>query len=123
MAAETIGGVVYMRRGDRQLSCKGNITIRLGGRNRTAVTTADERVAGFTSQWVAPGFDMDIVDFGDLSLKDIQAIENEPLTIELGNGKAYILADAFYVGEASLNAIDGMFAAKFDGVDIQEIPR
>ena len=119
--AVPVGGVAYLKVGGRQVSLRGSITVRVGGPVRTVVLGADRSVHGHTEAWSAWGFDIEITDYGDLALQDIQAITDETVTLELGNGKTYVLSGAFYAGEMSLNASEGTAPIKFDAIDGREL--
>lgn len=120
MAAVAIAGTLMMRVDGQQYRMGGKFAIYPGPIERTGVAGLDGPV-GFTQKFVIPRFDADIYDSGGLSLMQIQAITDSNITVQLVNGKNYVLTDAWYSGEEELNAVDGKISAKFEGITMTEI--
>ena len=49
--------------------------------------------------------------------KALEAVTNATVTAELANGKVYVLRNAWFAGAVELNAAEGTFTARFEGVE------
>ena len=107
-----VDGVQYAARG----AFKVNATLY----SREGVAGQDG-VHGFKETPMVPSIEGEITDLGSLSIKSLQAIEESTVTCQLANGKTYLLTQAWFAGEASLDTAEGKIAVKFEGRDIREV--
>ena len=87
MAENRRGGTIFLKVNSVLRDAKGNFTYNLGGMKREPVLNADGTVAGYSEAPQVPRIEGVITDQRDLVLSDFINIENETITLELGNGK------------------------------------
>ena len=92
--AQEIGGTAYIKIGAVQYNLRGALKTNQGGKVRTPVMGADGTLHGFTSKYKEATAEFMVSDSGTLDVVALRAVENSTVTIELGNGKTYILPAA-----------------------------
>jgi hypothetical protein len=115
-----IGGVAYLKVDGTQYALKGNLTISIDAFARTPVAGMDG-VHGYTEQPRAPEITADLSDLGGMSLQQLRAVCNSTVTIELRNGKTYVLRNAWTTDATELNGVEGSATVKFAGMAAEEM--
>lgn len=118
--ANAVGGTAYVKVDGRQLPLKGNWTVSVATKIRTGVAGQDT-VHGFTEAPRVPFMQGDITTLGDLSIEQIEAIDEATVTCELVNGKTYILERAWCASAVEINTAQGQFQIKFEGMNGAEL--
>ena len=113
------GGTVYVKVDGQQYDFRGTAKIMLGGARREPIMGNDGSLQGYTTKYEASSAEFEITDSGGLSLQQLGSLTGT-LTALLGNGKNYILANAFVTDPLELDAIEGKTTLKMAG-DIEEI--
>ena len=107
-----IGGVKY--------KCAGHATYDLGISRKEAVTGADS----FHGHKITPKpgrVQIDLRDSSDIKIEDLQKVEDQPLTVELENGKVISYPSMTYSGEGETNSEEGVHSAEFTGAKGKEV--
>lgn len=107
-----VGGVQYM--------LADELRIMAASEKREAIVGLDGTVAiqrTFQSPWV----EASLRDDPAIDLQDVYAQENVTVTVELTNGSSYELSNAYYTGDAELDARDGKVAARWNGATMRRI--
>lgn len=113
MAATATVGTAIFKIDGTQYQLRGNFKIsNVTGLVNTGFANADG-TGGFTAKHVNPMIEGDLSDGGSVSLAVVTGLSGNTVTLELVNGKTYVLADGWYEGEAALNAVEGTFPFKF----------
>lgn len=99
---------------------KGTFTYNIGADKTEAIVGADT-VHGYKSTPQAPTIEGAITDRGDLSLTDIVELDDATVTLELANGKTFVLSNAWYSGDGNVTTEEGEIEIKFEGLRGQEI--
>jgi len=115
-----IGGVAYLKVDGTQYALKGNLTVSLDAFERTGVAGMDG-VHGYTEQPRVPSIEADLTDIGGLSMQQLRAVCNATVTVELRNGKTYILRNAWTSTAAELNGVEGSATVKWEGMQGEEL--
>jgi hypothetical protein len=118
--ANRIAGVCYLKVDGAQYALRGNLSVAPARTVRTGVAGQDG-VHGFTEAPTVPYIEGDISDLGSLSLQRLHAVNEATVTVELANGKVYLLRQAWFAGELVLNAADGTVPIRFEGMSCEEI--
>ena len=109
-----IGGIFYFRiNGKLYQAGDGSFTFSLGGFKREAKLSSSG-VAGFLAKPIVPFCEGEIILSKDLDLSELTNAENATVTLELYNGKTFVLTDAFYVGDSECNT-EGTLKIRFEG--------
>lgn len=114
------GGTIYLKVNGTLYDAKGNFTYSLGGTKKEAIVGAD-RVHGYKETPQVPYIEGEITDRADLSLSALQALADETVTVELANGKVFVLRNAWYAGEAKGQTEEGNIDVRFEGMSGEEI--
>ncbi len=101
-----IDGVVYL--------AKGNFTYNVGGFEREVIMGADG-IHGYTENPVPGRIQGEITDDGTVDLAKLKSMKNGTVTLELANGKLFVLTDALATGEWTGNSDQGNVPVEFSG--------
>lgn len=115
-----IGGIVYLNVNGEQLDVKGNFSYGHGQPKREAVVGQDG-VHGHTAKPQVPFVEGEITDRADLDVKALLNVENATVTLELYNGKTFVLRDAWQAGAGEGNTEEGNLEVRFEGLSGEEI--
>jgi len=115
-----IAGVAYIKVDGEQWALRGNLTISPMAFARTPIAGMDG-IHGYSQAPQTPYIEADISDLGGLALKRLETFCNVTVTVELLNGKVYVLANAWVQGPLELNGVDGTVTVRFDGMSMREM--
>lgn len=113
-------GRIFLKIDGTQQDAKGNFTYNLGGDKREAILGPD-KVHGFKSLPQVPFIEGEITDRGDLDLAALQAIEDTTVTLELTNGKAVVLRNAWYAADGNVQTEEANVQIRFEGISAEEL--
>jgi uncharacterized protein YlzI (FlbEa/FlbD family) len=117
--ANRIGGVAFLKVNGQQYPLRGNFTVSPTSVERTGVAGQDY-VHGYTEMPRVPFIEGDVSLVPELSVESVEAVVNATVTAELGNGKVYILREAWCKGAFDLNTREGQTHVRFEGVSCDE---
>jgi hypothetical protein len=80
-------------------------------------------VAGYREMPRVPFIEIEVHADANFSLEVVEALTNATVQAELANGKSYILSQAWFAGESSIGAAEGVVTLRFDGVTCDEVER
>jgi hypothetical protein len=115
-----IGGTAYFKVDGAQYAIKGSLNISIDPFERTGVAGMDGP-HGYTEAPRIPFIEGEFSDIGGLSLITLQQICNSTITVELLNGKTYLLRNAWTATARELNGTDGVVTIKFEGMKGEEM--
>jgi len=78
-------------------------------------------VAGFAESQENGCVEVATTDGPDVELAELQSISDATVTVELRNGKAFVLNGASLVGRLEGSTEEGEFTLRFEGTSSQEI--
>jgi hypothetical protein len=116
---QRIGGIAYLKINGAQYSLRGKAEIMPLSIEKTSVVGQDGP-HGYTQKPKMPGFKMTITDLGGVSVVALQSLTGGVITLELDNGKTWILRD-WLEGEISVNTEEGSFDTEFRGLNMKEL--
>ncbi|MDD2794362.1 phage tail tube protein [Acidocella sp.] len=120
MASNALGGTAFLKVDGQQFLLRGSFKVYPNTIERTGVAGADGP-HGYTEKYNVPSIEGDISDSGGLSIQALTGITNSTVTLELVNGKTYVLSNAWYSGQANLDGVTGSLPVKFEGMRCAEI--
>lgn len=120
MGVNKRAGTLYLKINGEIQDAKGNFTYRPSVPKRSAINGAD-RVHGFKEEVQEPYIEGEITDKGTLDIEKLFTTEDATVTLELANGKTFILREAWYAGEATVQTQEGNIAIRFEGMDGEEV--
>jgi len=113
MVSPVRGGLLAVKVNGVAYSGVGNFTYNQGLPLRVSVVDATGP-AGYSLQQQAPFIEGEFRDGADVDLAALVQITDATVTLELANGKTFVLANAYFVGEGTGNTQDGNFAVRFE---------
>lgn len=114
MANNNIGGVAYIKVDGNQYSSKGTFTVVAGEFKREAMSDSSGNVV-YTEKPILSKVSGNLYNTAELDIEAIQSTNDATVTIELNNGKVFVLLNAVYTGDPSLNTETGEFDIEFHG--------
>ena len=115
-----IGGTIFLYVDGARYAARGNFKVNPTLFSREGVAGQDG-VHGFKETPTVPSIEGEITDLGNLSVKSVIATEEGTVTVSLGNGKTWILMQAWFAGETSVDTVEGKLPVKWEGRDIREV--
>lgn len=112
-------GTLFVKVNGVQYDAKGNWTYNKGSVKRKAITGPDG-VHGYSEMPQVPYVEGEITDSGTLDLSTFQNIVDATVTLELANGKVFILRDAWYAADGDVQSEEGNIQVRFEGMDGDE---
>ncbi len=113
------GGVIFIKVNSMQLDAKGGWTYNHGSPMREAIVGADA-VHGYSEKPQVPFCEGAITDSPDLDLAALKNTKDATVTMELANGKTFVLRGAWFAGEGSVTTEEGEVAVRFEGLQGEE---
>lgn len=118
--ARAVGGIMVARANGVQLRAKGDWTYNDGEPTREAVVGADG-VHGFKRVPRTAFIEGAITDTGDVDVRALKRLEGATITLDLANGKTFVLAQAWFAGEGTVSTGEGEIAVRFEGERGEEL--
>lgn len=69
----------------------------------------------------APFVEVDLTNRPTLDIKKLFALNNTTITLEMENGKQFVLRNAWCVTRPEVDAAEGMFTIRFEGLQGDEV--
>src|SRR5262245_47052086 len=113
-------GIISFRVNGEQFDAKGSFSYSLGEPKRDAVIGSDA-VHGFTEKPQVPYIEGQITDRASMNLRALLQMEDETVTLALGNGKTVSLANAWYAAEGKGESEEGNIEVRFEGLSAEEV--
>lgn len=114
-------GVLYLKKDSQLLDVKGSFTYNLGANKKEGILGHDG-VHGYKSLPQIPFIEGTITDRSDLDVKnDILEVSDSTITLELANGKTFVLRDAWYAGDGNITTEEAEIEVRFEGLQGEEI--
>lgn len=115
-----IGGLSFVYVNGRALQVRGNLTVAPSLFERTGVVGLD-RPHGHIEVPVMGYLECDVSLEPGTTIEDIDSVNGDAVvTAELANGMVVTLRDAFRAGRSEVNAHDGSFKVRFEGMGVQQ---
>ena len=114
-------GIIIFKIGGIQRQAKGSFTYNFGKPKRDAIVGHDT-VHGYKELPQVSQIQGIITDASDLDVAtDILDITNTTITLELANGKVFVLRNAWYSGEGNITTEEAEIEVQFQGLSGTEI--
>ncbi len=113
-------GTLFFSVDGTQYEVVGNWTYNLGAEKREALVGHDA-VHGYKATPQAPYFEGEVRDRGDLALKTLLELDGVTATLELANGKAIVLRDAWYAADGNVGTEEANVQVRLEGLSAEEI--
>jgi hypothetical protein len=118
--AKTIGGIRSLQINGRTYPTKGAWTVDLGGVMREAIVGAD-RVHGYKETPKVAFIEGALSATDETDLKALKDTTDATVVLELRDGTAVVLRGAWAAGEFQRTTEESEIAARFEGVEAEEV--
>jgi hypothetical protein len=115
-----VAGTVYLRIDGRQYRARSEIKVNAVNIEREGVIGQDG-VHGYIERPALPFIEGKMTDSADLSTQLLAQQCNVSVTIELLNGKNYVLRNAWCTKAAPVDTTDGSIEFRFEGRAMEEL--
>lgn len=113
-------GIVYLKIDGEIHDVKGNFQYNLGKPKREAIIGADS-VHGYKEVPQVAFIEGEVTDRGSLDLEKLVTADGVTATLELSNGKVFVLRDAWYAGEGTVGTEEAAIGLRLEGKSGEEI--
>lgn len=120
MSSQRRAGIVYLKVNGEIHDAKGNFNYNLGKPKREAIVGADT-IHGYKETPQVAFIEGEITDRGTLNLESLVMLDDATITLELSNGKVFVLRNAWYAGEGSVGTEESNIQVRFEGKSGEEI--
>lgn len=120
MSQHRRGGIIFLKINGEIYDAKGAFTYNHGSVKREAIVGSDA-VHGYKELPQAPFIEGEITDRGTLDVEGLKATVDATVTLELANGKVFVLREAWYAAEGDVQTEEGNIAVRFEGLSGEEI--
>ena len=110
-----IGGMLYLEVNGARIDAKGEFTYGLGLPKRTPIIGADN-VHGWSTEVQVPYIEGALTVTGTTDEKAICTLEGATATLQLQNGKVFVLTQACYAGEGNIKTKESEMAMRLEGI-------
>ena len=115
-----VGGICYLTIDGQQYAARGNWSVSPSSVKRDGIAGQDY-VHGYTEKPMVPGAKGDLTTVPGLSVEALQNITNSTVIIALGNGKTYVLAQAWTNAAFEIDSSEGKVGVEFGCITCDEI--
>ena len=115
-----IGGIFNLKIDGTLRTAKGDFTYNFGSNKHEGILGSDGSVQGFKVMPLVPFIEGEITDQQDLDVKELQSLRDGEITLELVNGKVFVLSGAHWASDGNVNTGEGNIAVRFEGTDGDE---
>jgi len=120
MADQRRAGLIQLQINGVIFDAKGKFSTNLGQPKRETIIGAD-KVHGFKETPQASYIEGAITDRGTLDLKALVTATDVTVTLSYANGKVFVLRDAWFAGDGTLDTDEAEIAVRWEGIDAEEI--
>ncbi len=113
-------GKIFFKVAGVQENAKGNFSYNLGKAKREALVGAD-KVHGYKETPQVAFIEGEITDRSDLDLGKLVELTGTSITLELANGKTFLLRDAWFAGEGTVTTDEATIAVRYEGLSGEEV--
>ncbi len=109
----TIAGTLYLTISGKRYDLTGDFSFDPGGVVREGVNDCNGTGIGWTVSNKNGSFDATFASLPDLSVRDIEALEDAPMQLELANGRRFVSDTLYCLSVDEINPLKGEIRAKF----------
>lgn len=117
---QRIAGIISVSIDGELQQAEGDFEINLGAAKRETLIGSDA-VHGFKETPQAPMIKGTIRNRRTLDVRRMVELTNATIHVGAGNGKAYVLRDAWFSGDGNINTGDSKIDVEFTGRSCEEV--
>lgn len=106
-------GKIYLKINGQLRDAKGSFSYNLGNDKRDAIVGADG-IHGYKETPQIAFIEGAVTDAADLDLDAMSREDNVTVTLELVNGKAIVLSNAWFAGEGTVTTDEGEITVRWE---------
>ena len=114
MSDQRRGGLIVLQIDGDTHDAKGDFTANLGKPQRASIVGTD-RIHGFTETPQPGWIEGEVTDRKALDLEELVTGDDLTISMLMANGKMFVLHDAYYVGEGTVNTAEGNIGVRWEG--------
>lgn len=115
-----IGGIATVRADGRQFALRGSFIVSPSYSERTGVAGMDGP-HGYTEAPRIPFISGTLSTLEDLSIEELDGIEDATVQADLINGKSYVLREAWTKSAHEIDTAAGTVAVRWEGMSCDEL--
>jgi len=121
MAGNRRGGICFLKIDGVQQELKGNFSYRPKFQKKTAIKGNGD-IHGYKEETMEPYIEGEFTDSAKVDLNKLVKTTDAVITLQVANGKTFILREAWYAGDGIVGTDEGNIAVRFEGKDGEEMP-
>ena len=111
---QRLAGIIQVQVDGQIYRAKGAFTYNPGSPKRKAIIGSDAP-HGFKETPQIGWIEGEVTDGSDINILDLTTIEDATVTIDLANGKMFVLHEAYYAGDGTVSTDEGNIGVRFEG--------
>lgn len=112
--AQRLAGIIQVQVDGQIYRAKGAFTYNPGSPKKEAIIGSDA-VHGFKETPQIAFIEGEFTDGSDINILNLTTIEDATVTIDLANGKMFVLHEAYYAGDGTVSTDEGNIGVRFEG--------
>lgn len=120
MAATRIAGTAFFKLDGTQYSVEGTLNVQPMSVMREG-RVGLSGITGYSERPMIPFIEVEVTKTPELSMKDIERVRDSTITGEAADGTTYVLRNAWFAGETSLDLGEGKATLRFEGLECVEV--
>lgn len=113
-------GIIHLKVNGTVYDAKGSFNYHPSVPKREAMVGHDT-THGYKELPTVPFIEGEITDKSDLDIVSFFNLTSATITLELANGKVFVLRDAWYSGDATIGTEEANIAVRFEGLSGEEV--
>jgi len=111
---QRLGGIIQVQVDGEIYRAKGDFSYNPGKPMREPIVGSDA-VHGFKETPQVGFIEGEFTDGADVDIPNLVQIQNATVTLDLANGKMFVLHDAYFAAEGTVNTGEGNIGVRFEG--------
>lgn len=119
--ANRVGGILFLKVNGVQFKAKSTSWTLNYGSNKKEMVVGVDGVHGYKELPVVPFLEGMITDDSNLDVKALIGLSDVTGTLELANGKVYVIRNAVFAGDTDITTEEGEIPFRLEGFSAEEV--
>lgn len=111
---QRLGGIIQVQVNGQIYRAKGDFTYNPGKPMREPIIGSDA-VHGYSEKPQVGFIEGEFTDGDDVDIPNLVQIKDATVTLDLANGKMFVLHEAYYAAEGTVSTGEGNIGVRFEG--------
>lgn len=119
--SELVAGVAYVKVDGRQFNLEGSLKVMPSRIKRTGLVGLSGPLPAFKQEWQHAAIEGAFFADRGVTFQDLENVTNATVQIELADGRAFVMRNAWSTAGFEIDAAAGTFTLRFEAPEMVEI--